>query len=162
MHPITVRDLLRPVAYGAFGSILVLMIAEVSSLVWITQGIAVAICLLAVLSGNRQRSALSRLALPLAVAATALLAVPLLIHAQTPARWLTTGPVRLYLAPLVLPLILLTVQHGLAFQLPKEKQFALTLGGVLIILSLQPDLAQVLAFSIAAIWTGWQIGRAHV
>lgn len=162
MHPFTVRDLLRPVAYGAFGSVLVLMIAEVSSLVWITQGIAIAICLLAVLSGGRQRSALSRLALPLAVAATALLAVPLLIHAQTPARWLTTGPVRLYLAPLVLPLILLAVQHGLAFQLPKEKQFALTLGGVLIILSLQPDLAQVLAFSVAAIWTGWRHGLSRV
>ncbi|WP_374519083.1 hypothetical protein [Undibacterium squillarum] len=162
MHSFTRKDLLRPVGYAAFGSAFVLKIAEVSSLVWMTQGVAVLICVLAALTAARQRAALSRFALPVAVAATALLAAPLLMHAQTPARWLMAGPVRLYLAPVLLPLILLTVQHGLAFQCPKEKQFALTLGGALIILSLQPDLAQVLAFAVAAIWISWQHGLSKV
>ncbi len=162
MHSFTRKDLLRPVGYAAFGSAFVLKIAEVSSLVWMTQGVAVLICVLAALTAARQRAALSRFALPVAVAATALLAAPLLMHAQTPARWLMAGPVRLYLAPVLLPLILLTVQHGLAFQCPKEKQFALTLGGALIILSLQPDLAQILAFAVAAIWISWQHGLSKV
>jgi cell division protein FtsW (lipid II flippase) len=85
--------------------------------------------------------------IPLAcvVGAATICALPLLFSGSGPKRWVNLGPVRLYVAPVVLPLALAVSGH--LFQ-RKSKDGIAALTTVGLVLALQPDFSQVLAFSV--------------
>ncbi len=101
------------------------------------------------LPGNTQWSALA-----LAVS----LLIPLLADAREgPARWLVLGSVRLYVAPIVLPLALLLL--GAPLRAPAI--YAASVAMVATALVLQPDAAQMSAFALAMLVV-LATSRAHL
>lgn len=137
-------------------SVVVLSIAPVGRSVWIQQGCAVGLAGLVALIGwflaGRVRTP-AVLALAVALAG---LAAPLLVDAMPPRRWIPLGPVRLYMAPLLLPLLLL-VHHLLARAAPHRRTLAdatVVLAGTA--LALQPDASQVLALLAAVTVSTWR------
>ncbi len=78
------------------------------------------------------------------------LAAPLLRGGPGPARWIAAGPMNLYVAPVVVPSLLAAFATLL---LPGGRQQTAawaTMAGTVLLLALQPDASQVLAFTAAS------------
>ncbi len=83
------------------------------------------------------------------VAALATLATLIFATGGAPHRWLSLGPVRLYVASAVLPVALLCLPQ---FLNQRNTVAALWVPAIALLLAAQPDAAQVTAFSIAALY----------
>jgi hypothetical protein len=134
------------------GSILLMHSAKVSALLMLQQMVIAVICVaLVLLTRFKKPSPFStRLQLwILAIVAFAVIAPVLFATQQGPQRWIAIGPLRLYVAPVVLPLGLLCLT---AFPNPQGIIRTLWVLVVALILAAQPDAAQATAFSIAALF----------
>lgn len=135
------------------GSFIVLALAAVGRSVWITHLLAIFLaCCLALAGshmsklGNRQLTAFFIVILTLIG-----LVIPLFGDSSGPERWISVGPSRLYVAPLLLPSFI----AACAIFADKDGKrqmlsFAAVLGAALL-LALQPDASQVLALLVASI-----------
>jgi cell division protein FtsW (lipid II flippase) len=144
--------LLAPIP-AIIGSILLMRSAQVSTLLWVQQIAIAAICFAACAVAHFWRPATSSKQLHgwvIAVFVTTAIAViaPLLLSSSSaPHRWISVGGFRLYAASAVLPAALLC----LASAPPRQHALHIVWVGVIALaLAVQPDAAQVTAFSIAA------------
>lgn len=78
------------------------------------------------------------------------LAAPLLSDRPGPDRWLSVGPLNLYMAPVLLPAFLVACASVLQGHRPVENIAYVTLVGVCVLIALQPDVSQVLAMLVGA------------
>jgi cell division protein FtsW (lipid II flippase) len=133
-------------------SVVVLAIAQVGPAVWTQQAVAVVLAAAVAVAGRRwvRRGATfpTWAVIGLALAG---LAATLLWGETPPRRWLAVGPLRLYMAPVVLPVLLLA--HGVEARGGRERataaNAALVIAGVL--LAMQPDASQVVALLVAVV-----------
>ena len=135
------------------GSLVVLSIADVGMNVWITHLLAISLgcCLVFVGSylrrlSNRKITAFAIIILTLLGLATSILGG----DSSEPERWISVGPVRLYIAPVLLPSFIgaCSVYVG-----EDSKQQMVSFTAVLatgLLLSLQPDASQVLGLTAAS------------
>jgi cell division protein FtsW (lipid II flippase) len=133
-------------------SFVVLWIANVSANIWVMQCAAIVIALALMAAGSRiQRPAAPhRIAAVILVVSALLIAATVLRQTPGPSRWLSVGPLHLYVAPMVLPAALAAL--GYIVHSP-QRHAAFALGGALTVtalLALQPDASQALAFLVAA------------
>lgn len=144
--------LLAPIP-ALIGSVLLMRSAQVSSSLWVQQIAIAAICFTACAIAMRWRSAMSSrqthtwLAAISVIAAIAAIAPLFFGSSSGPQRWISLGGFRLYAASCVLPAALLC----LSMAPPRQHRVQMILVAVIAsALALQPDAAQVTAFSIAA------------
>jgi cell division protein FtsW (lipid II flippase) len=142
------------IAIPAFAAgLLMLAIAGVGKTIWVVQLVAIGLtCALALVIGLPRESTRSAVALKaICVVTLAAMAAPLLGDGAGPERWLRIGPLNLYVAPLLLPSLLVACaglrRHGATGQ--GFGLAALTLAGV--VLAAQPDASQVLALLVATV-----------
>ena len=132
----------------------VLSLASVSKRLLLTQILAVCLaCAIAFVGARLNRSARHRLSPAIAAMALTLtcLAAPLLGNASGPERWVPLGPVRLYVAPVVLPAFLVAFS---VLTHRRDRFRPLALGATIIasaLLFFQPDASQVLAVLAAVL-----------
>ncbi len=132
------------------GSLVVLSIADVGMNVWITHLLAISLgcCLVFVGSylrrlSNRKITAFTIIILTLLGLTTSILGS----DSSEPERWISVGPVRLYIAPMLLPSFIAACSVIIA------KQQMLSFTAVLataLLLTLQPDASQVLGLTVAS------------
>ena len=134
------------------GSLVVLALAAVGRGIWISHLLAVCFgCSIVFVGSYLSKLGNPRITAFAIIALTFLcLAIPLLGgESSGPQRWVSVGPVRLYLAPLLLPSFIAACS-ALAGQDSKHQIF--TSAAVLLIallLALQPDASQVLGLAVA-------------
>lgn len=144
-------NLLLLAAPSAAAGFAVLAFASASRVLWVQQTLA--ICLasaVAVMGARLSRS--GRPGLRPAVAATLVtlvcLAAPLLSGASGPARWVSLGPLYLYMAPVVLPAFLVAVSVAVGYERLRLFAFASAVGASAL-LAIQPDASQAIALLVA-------------
>ena len=132
------------------GSLVVLSIADVGMNVWITHLLAISLgcCLVFVGSylsrlSNRKITAFTIIILTLLGLATSILGG----DSSEPERWISVGPVRLYIAPVLLPSFIAACSIIIAKQQMVSFTAVLTTA---LLLSLQPDASQVLGLTAAS------------
>lgn len=142
----TTRLLLLAALPALVAGWLVLFIANVEIGVWAIQAVATLLLVSLVYLGDSLPGGIGKGQFPLVciVGAATLCALPLVFPGNGPKRWVNLGPVRFYVAAIVLPLALAV--SGRLFQ-GKSKDGMAALAAVGLILALQPDFSQVLAFS---------------
>jgi cell division protein FtsW (lipid II flippase) len=144
---------LLPVAVPAVAAgLAVLVLADVGRGVWLIQGSAIALACVLVLADRMVRPAFSppHASIVIIGLALTLVAAPLSGEATRPERWLSLGPVSLYVAPLCLPSFL----AACSFCLRERGGLALTAlvaaAGMSALLAAQPDASQALALLVAS------------
>jgi hypothetical protein len=144
---------LLPVTVPAVAAgLAVLVLADVGRGVWLIQGSAIALaCVLALAHGMvRPTFSPRHVSIVIIGLSLALVAAPLSGEAVGPERWLSLGPVSLYVAPLCLPSFL----AACAFCLRERGGLALTALVAMVamsaLLAAQPDASQVLALLVAS------------
>lgn len=142
----TTRLLLLAALPALVAGWLVLYISNVEAGVWAIQAVATLLMISFAYLGDSLPGDLGKGRFPLAcvVVAAAVCVLPLLTSENGPNRWVNLGPVRLYVAAIVLPLAL--VLSGGLFQ-RKSRMGMAALGGIGPVLVFQPDFSQLLAFS---------------
>ncbi len=135
------------------GSLVVLALAAVGKGIWITHLLAISLgcCLVFIGSylrnlGNRKITAFAIIILTLLGLASPLLGG----DSSGPERWITVGPVRLYVAPLLLPSFIAACS---VFVGKDTRRQMITFAAVLVtalLLALQPDASQVLGLTVAS------------
>jgi len=152
MHSST-RALLIVALSPIVGSLVVLALADVGRGVWINHLLAIFFACGLIFVGsylsflsNRKITAVAIIILTLLGLATTLLGGDL----SGPVRWVTVGPVRLYIAPLLLPSFIAACS---VFAGNDSKHQMIIFAAVLVtafLLALQPDASQVLGLTIAS------------
>jgi hypothetical protein len=149
MHPLRAHLLLIATPAVA-ASLAILAIAGVNKSLWLIQLVAIALaCVIAYSDGLLKR--LPRKLSPsivVMVFTVGCIALPLLSDITGPKRWTSVGPLKLYMAPIVLPAFIAAClvqvrergRHGIL-------GFAAAIGASLL-LAVQPDASQVLALSV--------------
>jgi cell division protein FtsW (lipid II flippase) len=134
------------------GSFIVLALANVGSSVWITHLLAIALaCCLALADsfwsklGDHEITAFAIVILTLIA-----LALPLLGHSSEPERWISLGPIKLYVAPLLLPSFIAACSMLVGKNNMHQMISLLALLGAGLLLALQPDASQVLGLMLAS------------
>ena len=152
MHTSTQALLIVAIAPIA-GSLVVLTLADVGMNVWITHLLAISIsCSLVFVGshfsylGNPKISALAIIILTLLALATTLLGG----HASGPERWITVGPIRLYIAPLLLPSFIAACSVFVGKQSKHQLIIFAPILVTALLLAMQPDAAQVLGLTVAS------------
>jgi hypothetical protein len=134
------------------GSLVVLHFASVGKLVWISHIIAIGLAGMLAWAVGRLGRLLNRRTAALAILAVsvAALVMPLVHDRPGPDRWVSIGPIKLYLAPILLPSFIAVI----AFLVRQhEKQWIAAVTASLIVavmLALQPDASQVLGLLAAS------------
>lgn len=137
---------------AAAASAVVCWICAVPRAVWAGQAAFVALALIAslvvarlpVIDGARLRRWLL-------AGAPLLCALPLVIESIRPARWIAAGPVSVYVAPAIVPLVLVCAARDVAGS-GRAAIVALTsLVAMSFVLAAQPDLSQVAAVAAASL-----------
>lgn len=143
------------------GSLLVLALAAVEWGVWITHCLAIALACCLAFAGRlaSKWSAGTTTAVVVVVGTLICLAIPMLGGSYEPERWISIGPMRLYVAPFLFPSF---IAAG-AFLIHKEgsrRIMVLTaVVGAALLLALQPDASQSLGLLVAAIVIAMQCRR---
>lgn len=142
-------------------SFFILKISLVSGLAaWIQAGAAVAMSVIALVCSRLRQPLTSKWVAGLGMVGILLCALPLLNQAAGPVRWLRIGGFALYIAPLVIPVLLVMAARAAILapahaQSPETQRLAsasvLMLAALAWVLAIQPDLAQVLALTVAAL-----------
>ncbi len=150
--PAIVPRLWRGAVPAAAASAVVFWICGVSRAVWLGQAAFVALALIASFVVARM-PALDR-ALPrrlLLAGAPLLCALPFVVASIRPARWIAVGPVSVYVAPAIVPLVLVCAARDVAGG-GRAVIAALTWLVVLnVVLAAQPDLSQAVAVAAASV-----------
>jgi cell division protein FtsW (lipid II flippase) len=136
---------------AAIASMAILWIAAVDRRLWVIQwlafGLAFALAALGPQITRRISAAFPvRAVLLLALCA---IAAPLLSSATGPERWVSLGPLRLYIAPLVLPVFLIACASGIARRGVFERLALAAMVAAAALLAAQPDASQALALLAA-------------
>jgi hypothetical protein len=133
-------------------SAVVLALAAVAKSVWIVQVLAICLaCALAVAGAQLSLRTKYRVAPGLIVFLVLLgIAVPLFSGAPTPQRWASLGPIKLYIAPVVLPLFLAACSVWIARGGQYERFAFIAIVSASLLLAAQPDASQVLALLAAS------------
>jgi len=152
MHTSTLRLLLVALP-PITGSLVVLGIAAVGMNVWVMHLMAISLaCCLAVVGGylsklgSRRITAFAIIILTLLGLATSMLGG----DSPEPERWISAGPLRLYIAPLLLPSF---IAASSVFVSGDSKQKMISFTAVLVtalLLALQPDASQALGLTVAS------------
>ena len=132
------------------GSFIVLALAEVGRMVWVTHLLAIVLaCCLALAIGRINSWGQRHIAVVAVIIFTLLgLAAPLLGDSSEPERWISVGPFRLYVAPLLLPTFI-AVCSGFVGKGGKHQMLAFfAMIGAALLLALQPDASQVLGLLV--------------
>lgn len=144
---VVVAGALPAVVAGFF----VLSISNVGRNVWLVQAVSVALMLaIAMLLARVRRMSSPQVLGAACIAGIVLCAFPLLGGGSAPTRWLKLGPLALYVAPLVIPAMLVVAAFACRRGGRSEAVALAGLGVLALVLSLQPDLSQVLALSAGA------------
>lgn len=148
------RPTLTPLLLGAAPALVVgcllLHLAVASDALLAAQGLsAAAMLVLAVAARVWCHAASRRRLVCLALAGLVLLLLPL-VGARRPARWLELGTFAVYVAPLVLPSLLLVAVAAARWGGRWPHAVALGLGTSVLLVACQPDRAQVLALAVAS------------
>ena len=130
----------------------VLAVASVSASAWLVQAIAVCLALFIALAGKHlgRRGRTRFPARTVIVACLVGLGTPMLGALPGPDRWLSLGPVSLYMAPAVLPLFLAACSILVALGGRSERFACLAIAGASLLLALQPDASQAAALVAGA------------
>jgi cell division protein FtsW (lipid II flippase) len=136
----------------AIASFAVLALAGVSATVWIVQAMAViaaaAIALAGKLLGRWHGAPLPA---GLILAATLIgIAAPMFSGESDPERWISLGPLSLYVAPVLLPAFLVACSTCVYRPGVPERWALMALAGVSVLLALQPDGSQAIALLMGA------------
>jgi cell division protein FtsW (lipid II flippase) len=134
------------------GSFIVLALAKVGWGVWITHLVAIFVACCLALAGSFFRKLSHRRITAFAIVILTLIALvlPLLGDSSDPERWVSVGPLRLYVAPLLLPSFIAACSV-LVSEGGKHQMISFTaLHGVALMLVLQPDASQVVGLLIAS------------
>jgi hypothetical protein len=146
MHPSrTVLLLIGAQAVAA--SFAILALGAVGKRVWLIQVLAVGLALLLGFAGDRLFR-LTRAPVAIIVLTLAGVAAPLLHHSPVPNRWISFGPLNLYMAPVLIPSFL--VMCSVFARKPGSHLaivFAATIG-LSALLAAQPDAPQALALLV--------------
>lgn len=154
---ITLRLLL--IALPAIASsFLIFHVAQVSRLTWLVQGGAVLFMLLAALGLSMLRFTVSeKVVAILGAVGIALCAAPLLDAGAGPVRWVRVGGLSLYIAPVVIPVLLVVTALAVQRATLAGSAIRMAQAGVMMlaalawVLAAQPDFAQASALTVAAI-----------
>jgi len=133
-------------------SIVVLTFAAVGKSTWIIQVLAICLtCALAFAGTHLSRRANAHyLSGPIIVFTLLGIAAPLLAETQGPERWVSLGPINLYVAPALLPSFLVACSVWIA-RGGRSQHFALAaIVCASILLAVQPDASQALALLAAS------------
>lgn len=144
----TTRLLLLAALPALVAGWLVFFIAQVEIGVWASQAVAMLLMISFMYLGDSLPGGIGKnrwVPLVCVVGAATLCSLPLLFSGTGPKRWVNFGPVRFYVSAIVLPLVLAVAGHF--FRL-KSKDGTAAMTAIALILTLQPDFSQVLAFSI--------------
>lgn len=134
-------------------SLIVLTLASVGRVVWVTHLVAIFLaCCLAFAGSHTSKPGYRKItASAIVILVLIVLVIPLLGDSSEPKRWISVGPLRLYIAPLLLPSFI----AACAIFVSKDgKQEIVPLAAVLgaaMLLSLQPDASQVLGLLVASL-----------
>lgn len=136
-----------------FASCLILYVAGVGLQVMLIQAVAMLLLLGIGLLGSRffKRITTQRGWFGVMLIAVLVCCISFTTATEGPDRWLRVGPVNLYLAPVVLPLVLVAIASLVHQQ--RSTLFG-GLGGLVLtafVLALQPDLSQVIALSLGVV-----------
>jgi cell division protein FtsW (lipid II flippase) len=149
---------------AALASMVVLVIAGVGTTVWITQLAAMSSAVVvAVLLPTVRRWAKAR-PLQSLVDTLALLALiaTILTSESSPKRWLAIGPMQLYVAPVVLPVLFAAMASWLTSARRSPFDVVLRTSLAAAWLTLQPDASQVLAYTLGMTVLLTREGQARV
>lgn len=150
--PAIVPRLWRGAVPAAAASAVVFWICGVSRAVWLGQVAFVALALIASFVVTRM-PALDR-ALPrhlLLAGAPLLCALPFVVASIRPARWIAVGPVSVYAAPAVVPLVLVCAARDVAGGGRAAIAALTSLVVLAVVLAAQPDLSQAVAVAAASV-----------
>lgn len=134
------------------GSFIVLALAAVGWSVWITHLVAIIVACCLGLMGSHMHKRGNHLSVTCVVVILTLigLAMPLLGDSTEPERWIPAGPLRFYVAPLMLPSFI----AACSVFMDKDGQYQMMyLAAVLVaalLLAFQPDASQVLGLLVAS------------
>ncbi|HUS17783.1 MAG TPA: hypothetical protein VM536_22535 [Chloroflexia bacterium] len=143
-------NLLLVGAPAALASAAVLALSDVGTAVWIVQAVAVCLAFAIAWTGTRpiRRRGRPFPAGPIVGATLVALATPLFVEATGPSRWLSLGPISLYVAPVVLPTFLIACFAWLAMRGRSEYAASAAVVVASLVLALQPDASQALALFV--------------
>ena len=133
-------------------SMAVLTFGTVARSTWIIQVLAICLaCALALVGVQLSRRTNSRSLAGLIIVFTLLgIAFPLLADAPGPERWVSLGPINLYMAPALFPSFLVACSVWIA-QGGRSQHFAfIAIVGASVLLAAQPDASQALALLAAS------------
>lgn len=150
------RTLNPPILLAALppviASFAVLAIADVSKGVWFIHLLAIALSYLLALTGNRLLHAARSRQIAFSIIFLTLLgiAAPLLSDSSGPDRWVSLGPLNLYMAPLLLPSFLAACSVYARKDDSHEIFVIVAVLSVTLLLAIQPDASQALALSLGS------------
>lgn len=138
-------------APAALAGAVVFAVAGVGARVWAVQAAALCLAVAIASTGTRlNRREGFRFPAGVIIGASLLgLAAPLFTPASEPDRWLSIGPVSLYVAPIVLPALLIGCSVWLARGGRSALFASAAVVGASLLLALQPDASQTLALLVA-------------
>lgn len=144
--------LLFPALSVTIASFGVLAISPVNVTVWAVQGMAViAACALAVAWKIFGRWYSAPFPAGLVFGVTLIgIAAPMFFDKPSPERWVSLGPLSLYVAPVLLPIFLVACSECVALRGTWERVALIAIVGASVLLALQPDGAQALALLVGA------------
>jgi cell division protein FtsW (lipid II flippase) len=139
-------------------SMAILSLAAVDRRLWTIQLLAVCLaCTLAAIGGQIGRRTGAALPARSILVITLLgIAAPLLSHEAGPARWVSLGPLRLYIAPVLLPSFLVACATSIARRGSSEHLAFAAIVCATALLAIQPDASQALALLTAVVITRLQ------
>ena len=150
--PAITRRLWSGALPAAAASAVVFWICGVPRAVWAGQAAFVALAMLASLAVARIPStAGARLSRLLLAGGPLLCALPLVVSATRPARWIATGPASVYVAPVIVPLLLVLTARAVASGGRAAIVPLMSLVTMSFVLAAQPDLSQTAALAVASL-----------
>lgn len=140
-------DLLFPALSVAIASFAVFALSDVNGTAWVVQALAVIAACTIALAGGILRSRFSApLPAGLVPGVTLIgLAAPMFGDKSDPERWISLGPLSLYVAPVLLPAFLVACSTYVCHTGVSERMALIALVGASVLLALQPDGSQALA-----------------
>jgi hypothetical protein len=139
--------LLLIAAPAALASFAILALAAVGKSVWLIQLAAIVLACLIAFTGQLSKPLLRRFSPSIVILVSTLIvvALPLLLDASGPRRWLPLGPLKLYAAALVLPAFVAACAVEARRGGGRGLGLFVAAIGVSVLLALQPDASQALA-----------------
>jgi cell division protein FtsW (lipid II flippase) len=146
--------LLLIAAPAALASFAILALAAVGKNVLLMQLVALVLACLIAFAGRLSKPLTRRFSPSIVILVLTLIvvALPLLLEASGPNRWLPLGPLKLYVAPLVLPAFVAACAVEARRDGGRGLGLFVAAIGVSVLLALQPDASQALALLVGLVF----------